>query len=85
MEIELKNLVTNGSAKRQYQSINNKNTESGTKSSSPRSETDQKGAGRGGDRLDLSLHVESAISRGGGGEHGEHRGGGRKNPRYLSS
>ena len=85
LEIELKNSVTNGSVKRQYQSINNKNTENGTKSSSARSETDQKGAGRGGDRLDSSLHAESAISRGGGGDDGKHRGGGRKKPRYLSS
>ena len=85
LEIELKNLVANGSAKRQYQSINNKNTENGTKSSSARSETDQKGAGRGGDRLDSSLHAESAISRGGGGDDGKHREGGRKKPRYLSS
>ena len=86
LEIELKNLVANGSAKRQYQSINNKNTENGTKStSSTRSVTDQEGAGRG-DRLDSPLHGDSANTRvrGGGGEQGKHRDG-RKKPRYLSS
>ena len=75
LEIELKNSVTDGSVKRQYQSINNKNTENGTESSSTRSETDKKGAGKGEDRLDSSMHAESAISRerGGGSEHGKHR------------
>ena len=47
LEIEFKNLLSDGSAKRQYQSINNQNTENRTKSSSARSKTDQKGAGRG--------------------------------------
>ena len=85
LEIELKNSVTDGSVKRQYKSINNKNTENGTESSSTRSKTDQKGAGRGGDRLDSSLHAESANARvrGGGNEHGKHRDG-RKKPKYLS-
>ena len=83
LEIQLKNLVADGSVKRQYQSINNKNTENGTgSSSSTRSEIDQEGAGGGGNRLDSSMHAESAISR--GGEHGKHRGE-RKKPRYLSS
>ena len=58
LEIELKNLVADGSVKRQYQSINNKNTENGTESSSTRSATDQKGAGRGVNRLDSSMHAE---------------------------
>ena len=75
LEIELKNSVTDGSVKRQYQSINNKNTENGTESSSTRSETDKKGAGRGEDRLDSSVRAESAISRerGGGSEHGKQK------------
>ena len=85
LEIELKNSVTNGSVKRQYQSINNKNTENGTKStSSTRSETDQEGAGRGVDRLESSLHAVSADARVGRGGDGKHRDG-RKKPRYLSS
>ena len=82
MEIELKNLVADESVKRNYQSINNKNTENETESSSTRSESDQEGAGRGGNRLESSMHAESTISRGGG-KHGKYRGE-RKKPRYLS-
>ena len=85
LEIDLRNLVTNGSVKRQYQSVNKKNTENRTESST-RPETNQKGGGgrenmgfsrRGRNRLDFSNATELALSRG--------RESGRKKPRFLSS
>ena len=85
LEIDLKNLVTNGSVKRQYQSINKGNTENGTESSSTRPETNQEGGRR--NRLDFSNASESALFRGGHERRGKHRGGesGIKKPRFLSS
>ena len=52
LEIELKNSVTDGISKRQYQSSNKENTENGRDSTSTRPETNQEGGGA--NRMDSS-------------------------------
>ena len=62
LEIELKNSVTDGISKRQYQSSNKENTENGRDSTSTRPETNQEGGGA--NRMDSSkLPSYSGINK----------------------